>query len=67
MAKPEEIPPLEEHPTHYHSNRFWFGMILLIIGLIFLLKNLGLVEFDFERFWPAFLIIIGLLILFRKN
>lgn len=46
-----------------------FGLILIIIGLVFLLQNLGFVsEGAWSIIWPAILIVIGLaLVCKRKN
>jgi hypothetical protein len=38
----------------------FFGASLIIIGIFFLLKNLGIISSDlWDVFWPSFLIIIG--------
>ena len=46
-----------------------FGLILIIIGLVFLLQNLGYISgAAWSIIWPAILIIIGLgLILKRRD
>ncbi|GAB4370435.1 MAG: hypothetical protein Kow0042_12680 [Calditrichia bacterium] len=55
-----------------HQNKssvlFW-GIILIIIGFLFLFQNLGLWEVGeiFRTFWPLILIAIGLKILFSKR
>jgi len=37
-----------------------WGLILIVIGIIFVLENMGLDAFDFAwRFWPVILIIWG--------
>jgi hypothetical protein len=37
-----------------------WGLVLVIIGLIFILENMGLEAWDFAwRFWPAVLIVWG--------
>jgi phage shock protein C len=48
------------------DSRFWWGIIILVLGFMFLFSNLGLFEFaDFTRFWPLVLILFGLAILTR--
>lgn len=46
------------------SKDYTFAAILIIIGIIFLLNNLGVLPWDFWisilQFWPLFLILIGL-------
>lgn len=40
------------------------GIILVILGLIFLLDNYGFKLFDFGKLWPMFLIIPGVCIIY---
>lgn len=49
---------VEDHPVN------WFGVLILVLGLLFLFDNLGFLKFSF--FWPLILIAFGLFILFRK-
>lgn len=45
-----------------------FGIILLIIGVVFLLKNLGLISGGvWNIIWPCLLIAIGLRFLFKRK
>jgi hypothetical protein len=45
-----------------------FGVLILIIGLFFLLKNLGLITGHlWSILWPLLIIAIGLKLLFRKK
>lgn len=38
----------------------WFGILLILIGVIFLLKNLNLIRwFDNDLLWPLIIIFIG--------
>jgi phage shock protein PspC (stress-responsive transcriptional regulator) len=49
------------------DSRRWAGVILIVIGLVFLLENLGFfAPFLVRKFWPLILVIIGLAI-FLKN
>lgn len=47
------------------QGRLWMGLILIAIGVVFLLDNLYIIDFNFGRFigrfWPSILIIIGVL------
>jgi hypothetical protein len=44
------------------------GIIILVIGLAFLLQNLGLITGNFWNIlWPLILIAIGLSLLFRRR
>lgn len=49
-------------PEHHPRN--WFGFIVIILGLLFLLDNLGFLRF--HLFWPVVLIALGLFLLFRS-
>ncbi len=46
----------------------WSGPILIVIGLVFLLSNLDLVDLgDLLRFWPLILIAVGARLVFRDR
>lgn len=56
--------------VHRSTNRYFWGFILVAVGALLLLDNLGILDFgDFiARFWPVILVIIGLrLIIVRKS
>ncbi len=49
------------------ERRFWWGLIILVVGLLFLFSTLGLLNLDeVFRFWPLILILIGLSIILRR-
>ncbi|GGC51559.1 hypothetical protein GCM10011387_01210 [Pedobacter quisquiliarum] len=51
-------------------DRILWGIILLFVGLILLLENFSVIEFYWRNvwgFWPVFLIIAGINILFNRN
>lgn len=51
-----------------HNSRPFAGLILLVLGCIFLLGNFGYVHlFNLARLWPLFLIIIGFMMLSRRT
>ena len=43
-----------------------FGVVLVIIGLIFLAESLGITEFGIRELWPLILIGIGAVILYER-
>ncbi len=44
------------------------GIILIITGIIFLLKNLGVISIAvWSVIWPGILIVIGVRLLFRRQ
>ena len=51
-----------------HSNRaFWFGILLILIGVIFLLKNFNFIRwFDSDLIWPLIIILIGAWLLIKR-
>lgn len=45
-----------------------FGAALVVIGLVFLLKNLGLMpNIAWDVIWPIVLIVLGLTLIFKKR
>jgi len=43
-----------------------FGLLLILLGVVFLLKNLGIITGDvWNIIWPSILIIFGLYLLIR--
>ena len=55
-------------PMRGKAGRFPVAPVILIaIGLLFLLNNLNLIRFyDIARFWPVFLIAIGVYMLYAR-
>lgn len=50
------------------DSRFWWGIIILILGVTFLLSNFGIFGFfNFGKLWPLILIFFGLLVLLRRR
>jgi phage shock protein C len=47
------------------QGRQWLGILLLVLGFVFLLQNLGFFRIFIGKLWPAVLILIGVAILFR--
>ncbi|MDD3711348.1 MAG: PspC domain-containing protein [Patescibacteria group bacterium] len=47
--------------------RFILGLILVLIGFSSLFSNFTPFSFIWDNFWPLFLVIIGLIILFNKK
>jgi hypothetical protein len=43
------------------------GVILVLLGLIFLLNNYGVTNVDIGRLWPLFLIVPGVFMLYRAS
>ncbi len=50
------------------NSRGIFGIIILLLGILFLLSNFGLFRiFQFHKFWPLILVFLGVLILSRSS
>ncbi len=66
-ANVEEIKEKSKAVTGRDSH-FVLGLVLVVLGLTFLLENLGVYTFRYIwRFWPVFLIILGLNVLTKKK
>ncbi len=48
------------------SNRSWWALLLIFLGIIFIFDNFGFYHVDLEKLWPIFLILLGVLILKRR-
>jgi len=52
---------MEQRISHYHSGRFFLGFVLLAIGSVYLLDNMGFIYVHhISRYWPALFILFGL-------
>ena len=68
----ERVRAASDQPTDASKNRtYLFGVILVLLGLLFLLENLGVLSwFRWSLFWPVVLILIGFALLagrFRRS
>ena len=43
-----------------------WGLFFVILGSVWIASNLGLVAFDFGKWWPLIFVFVGLSILFSK-
>ncbi|MBN1478904.1 hypothetical protein JXA70_01385 [candidate division KSB1 bacterium] len=55
-------------PQKSNKSSLYIGGILIAIGLLFLLNNTRLIEFDFifKNFWPLLLIALGIFIVYQS-
>ena len=42
------------------GTHLYHGIVLLILGVLFLLGTLGIISFSFLVYWPLFLILLGI-------
>jgi phage shock protein C len=55
------------HRDEPGKGKLWVGVVLLVLGVIFLLHNIRIWSwFDFDRLWPIALIIIGIVVLSKS-
>ena len=49
--------------------RYWMGIVLIAIGVMFLFDSFGWTKFDeiVRNYWPVALILIGVNILFKHR
>lgn len=46
----------------------WVGVVLIVVGFIFLLQSLGFVTGDVWNFvWPAIIVMLGVFIIINKR
>lgn len=49
------------------KNKKLIGVILLVLGVVFLMQNLGWWLFDWGKMWPVLLIVLGLFVLVKRK
>lgn len=49
-----------------NATKFW-GIVLFIVGIVFLLSNYAVIPETVSRFWPVVLLGIGLELFFTKK
>lgn len=42
------------------------GVVLVVIGAIFLLESIGIIDVGFAELWPTILIAVGLVIVYER-
>lgn len=64
---PEEPVKTGEMAVGSSSGKRVMGTVLVGLGTVFLLQNLGLIRVDFDLVWPVLLIVAGLYLLFSGS
>ncbi|MGY4384472.1 putative membrane protein [Pedobacter sp. UYP24] len=49
------------------SSRIWTGLVILAIGLVYFLRNIGLAIPSWIISWPMLFVVIGLLVGYKRN
>ncbi len=58
----------DEVAKQKQGGRGWAGLLLILVGALFLLGNYGLLDwFDVARLWPILLIILGLIVISKEK
>lgn len=47
------------------AHQLFWGLLLIILGSLLLLSNLGVISQDIWNYWPLILILVGLKLLFH--
>lgn len=67
-APPEQEAPAPSPPSRRGQGRGFFGIVLVIAGVLILAANVGLFSWwDWGVWWPVMLIGLGLLVLARRS
>ena len=61
-----DVEPVPANHEYSSWSRYLPGLILMAIGVILLIRE-SWFWFDWEEFWPVILIVVGLLLIFRRN
>lgn len=59
--------PVSAPTPERRDRQMWGALVLIAVGLIFLVDNLGIIpRFEWGIFWPVILIVIGLALIWRR-
>ena len=67
--EPQSSSATQKQPSHQpanNGNTLATGVLLIILGLMFLLEK-WLPDFYFDKVWPVFLILLGIMLLVNSN
>jgi len=64
--RPLEVEPVPANHEYSSWSRYLPGLILMAIGVILLIRE-NWFWFDWGEFWPVILIVVGLLLIFRRS
>ncbi len=57
--------PQQSTPDEIRNRRrLWLGVIVLIVGLVFLAQEIWGTTWDWDRLWPVILIAVGIAVIF---
>jgi phage shock protein C len=64
--RPLDVVPVPANHEYSSWSKYLPGLILMAIGVILLIRE-SWFWFDWEDFWPVILIVVGLLLIFRRS
>jgi hypothetical protein len=50
---------LTEVEKHKRGNKVFWALVLIAVGVLILLNNLGYIREDIIRYWPVIIILLG--------
>ena len=65
ITPPPETENKNDDPTA--RRRLWVGVIVLVLGLVFLAQQFWGNFWRWDRMWPVVLIVVGLAVLLRRR
>lgn len=64
----KEVTPEKTETENKGKSQGYLGMVLVVLGIVFLLINLGLLDmYVIRRFWPVLLVFLGVSLLSRND
>ncbi len=64
VAKEFKSRPKEKH----EKSQLGFGIVIVVVGILFLLNNLGIFEMvEVQKFWPLLLVFLGIYIVSKNE
>ena len=51
---------MAESEKHKKGNKAFWALVLMAIGALILLRNLGYIREDVIRYWPVIIILLGI-------
>jgi len=51
---------LSKSEKHGRGNKIFWALVLIVVGVLILLHNLGYIREDILRFWPVLVILLGI-------
>lgn len=68
-AASEAVKEIQSHPKEKKEHsQFGIGVLIVIVGVVFLLHNLGIFDLiEIQKFWPLLLVFLGIYIVSKNE